>query len=156
MATGILEVHLVDAKGLKNTDSLGKSDPYVVVKYGGHERKSSVARGAGKAPKWNERLTFKAEYPGSSGHGHHKLTLRIMDKDFFSSDDFVGETSIYVEDLLAMGVENGSPAEMHPQRYRVVLADKSYCGQIQVGVTFTPKKEEVVGEDIGGWKESGF
>ncbi|KAL9676143.1 hypothetical protein QQ045_004356 [Rhodiola kirilowii] len=152
MALGILEVYVVDAKGLKDTEFLGKGDPYVVVQYRGQERRSSVAKGAGEEATWNERFTFRAEYPGS-GHGHYKLSFRIMDKDTFSSDDFLGESSIYVEDLLAMGVENGA-AEMHPQRYRVVLADRSYSGQIRVGLTFTLKAEEAVDEDTGGWNES--
>lgn len=45
---------------------------------------------------------------------------------------------IYVEDLLAVGVENGT-AELHPRKYRVVRTDQSYCGEIEVGVTFTRK-----------------
>lgn len=45
---------------------------------------------------------------------------------------------IYVEDLLALGVENGT-AEQHPSKHSVVTADQSYCGEIQVGITFTRK-----------------
>lgn len=45
---------------------------------------------------------------------------------------------IYVKDLLALGVEKGT-AELQTQKYRVVNADKSYRGEIQVGVTFTLK-----------------
>ena len=45
---------------------------------------------------------------------------------------------IYVEDLLALGAENGK-SELHPQKYRVVGADQSYCGEIEVGITFTLK-----------------
>lgn len=43
-----------------------------------------------------------------------------------------------MEDLLAIGAENGN-AELHPGKYSVVQADLSYCGEIQVGVTFTRK-----------------
>lgn len=43
---------------------------------------------------------------------------------------------IYVEDLLAKGVENGA-VELKPLKYRVVRADQSYCGEIDVGITFT-------------------
>ena len=46
--------------------------------------------GHGGNPKWNEKLTLKAEYPGSGGD--YRLYLRIMDKDTFSSDDFLGQT----------------------------------------------------------------
>ena len=45
---------------------------------------------------------------------------------------------IYVKDLLAQGVEDGA-AEIHPRKYNVVRADKSYCGEIEVGITFTLK-----------------
>jgi hypothetical protein len=45
---------------------------------------------------------------------------------------------IYVKELLEMGVETGS-AEIHPKKYSVVAADKSFRGDIQVGVTFTKK-----------------
>ena len=46
--------------------------------------------------------------------------------------------SIYVEDLMAVGVENGI-AELHPRKYSVVCKKQSYCGEIEVGVTFIPK-----------------
>jgi hypothetical protein len=45
---------------------------------------------------------------------------------------------IYAKDLLVEGVENGS-AELHPRKYSVVRADNSYCGEIEVGLTFTRK-----------------
>ncbi|KAJ6892160.1 16 kDa phloem protein 1-like [Populus alba x Populus x berolinensis] len=162
MAVGILEVKLVKAKGLGNPDFFGLScycsssstnmDPYVLVKYKSQERKSKVARGQGGRPVWNETLTFKVEYPGQGGD--YKLILKIMDRDTFSADDSVGEATIYVKDLLALGVENGT-AELQTQKYRVVNADKSYRGEIQVGVTFTLKaEEEDAGEDYGGWKQS--
>jgi hypothetical protein len=45
---------------------------------------------------------------------------------------------IYVKDLLVEGVDNGS-AELRPRKYSVVRADNSYCGEIEVGLTFTRK-----------------
>ncbi|KAJ6325242.1 hypothetical protein OIU76_012343 [Salix suchowensis] len=153
MAVGILEVKLVKAKGLGNPDFFGLScfctsltnmDPYVLVQYKSQERKSKVARGQGGRPVWNETLTFKVEFPGKDGN--YKLILKIMDKNTFSSDDSVGEATIYVKDLLALGVKNGT-AELQTQKYRVVNADKSYSGEIQA-------EEEDAGEDYGGWKQS--
>ena len=46
--------------------------------------------------------------------------------------------SIYVEDLMAVRVENGT-AELYPHKYSVVHKVQSYCGEIEVGVTFTQK-----------------
>ncbi|XP_039067122.1 16 kDa phloem protein 1-like [Hibiscus syriacus] len=114
MASGILEVFLVSAKGLDDTDFLGD----------------------GSNPSWNEKFTFRVEYPGSGGD--YKLILKIMDKDTFSSDDFIGQATIYVKDLLAIGAEKGS-AEIHPTKHSVVNAENSYRGDITVGVTFTTK-----------------
>ena len=44
--------------------------------------------------------------------------------------------NIYVEDLMAIGVENGT-AELHPLKYSVVRKDHCYCGEIEVVVTLT-------------------
>ncbi|KAJ9684267.1 hypothetical protein PVL29_016653 [Vitis rotundifolia] len=154
MTIGMLEVSLLDARGLQDTDFLGRIDPYVVIQYKNQERKSSVARGDGGSPVWNEKFTFRVEYPG--GEGQYKLVLKIMDKDTFSADDFLGQASIYLEDLLALGVENGK-AELHPCKYRVVQTDQTYCGEIRVGINFTPKvKEEKDEIQVGGWRESDY
>ncbi|XP_059458049.1 16 kDa phloem protein 1 [Corylus avellana] len=152
MAIGTLEVLLVNAKGLGDTDFLDRMDPYVLIQYKSQERKSSVARGQGGSPAWNEKFTFRVEYPGEGDQ--YKLILKIFDKDTFSVDDYIGQATIYVEDLLAVGVEKGA-SEVHPRKYSVVKSDQTYCGEIQVGVTFTQKVEEKYdGEELGGWKQS--
>ncbi|KAA8539469.1 hypothetical protein F0562_026161 [Nyssa sinensis] len=155
MAIGIMEVMLMDARGLKDAEFFGGGvDPYVLIQYKSQERKSSVARGQGSNPEWNEKFSFKVEYPGADDQ--YKLILKIMDKDTFSADDFLGEATIYLKDLLAEGVENGS-AELRASKHRVVYSDQTYCGEIRVGVTFTPKEqEEETEEDFGGWKESDY
>ncbi|XP_050385953.1 16 kDa phloem protein 1 isoform X2 [Argentina anserina] len=152
MAVGLMEVLLVNARGLGDTDIIGRMDPYVVVKYKSQEHRTSVARGQGGNPVWNERLIFRVEYPGSGEQ--YKLTFKIMDKDTFTRDDTVGEATIYVKELLELGVEKGF-AEINPKKYSVVAADKSFRGEIQVGVVFTKKAEpEFGGQAFGGWKHS--
>ncbi|XP_050209057.1 16 kDa phloem protein 1-like [Mercurialis annua] len=152
MAIGFLEVHLLNAKGLRGTDFLGKTDPYVVIQYKSQEQTSSVARDEGGCPIWNEKLIFKVEYP-SQVHDY-KLIFKIMDHDTFSADDFIGQATIYVKDLLELGVENGA-SELQSRKYCVVQEDNSYCGEIQVGIKFTLKVEEGNGEEeYGGWKQS--
>ncbi|KAM3338675.1 16 kDa phloem protein 1 isoform X1 [Capsicum galapagoense] len=151
---GIMEVNLVSARGLKNNEFWGGGiDPYVLLQYRGQERKSSTVRvGQGSKPEWNEKFTFKIEYP--SVDGQYKLILKLMDHDTFSADDYLGDATIYLKEFIELGLENGK-AEIHPKKYSVVGSDQCYCGEIQVGITFTPKKatqyEEV---EYGGWKES--
>ncbi|KAJ1389422.1 C2 domain [Sesbania bispinosa] len=154
MAIGFMEVQLLKAKGLHNTDIFGRMDPYVLIQYKSQEQRSSVAKGQGRNPIWNEKFMFRVEHPGSGNK--YKLILKIMDKDTLSRDDFVGQAIIYVEDLLAQGVENGG-AKLQPLKYRVVRENQSYCGEITVGITFTPKVEDkFIEEEIGGWKDSDY
>ncbi|XP_047158964.1 elicitor-responsive protein 1-like [Vigna umbellata] len=89
MAIGFMQVHLVKAKGLHNSDIIGEMDPYVLIQYKDQEQRSSVAIGQGKNPVWNEKFMFKVEYPLSNHQ--HKIILKIMDQDLYT-DDFVGES----------------------------------------------------------------
>lgn len=50
---------------------------------------SLINAGQGSKPEWNEKFTFKIEYP--SVDGQYKLILKLMDHDTFSSDDYLGE-----------------------------------------------------------------
>ncbi|MCL7031785.1 hypothetical protein MKW94_004798 [Papaver nudicaule] len=141
MTRGVLEVLLVDACILKDTDLIGKMDPYVVIKFGDQKRKSTVARRQGKTPVWNEKIKFDImDYAGNTSDEHHppqyKLNLKIMDKDTFSKDDFVGELTICVDHLLAQGMVNGK-ADVYPFNYSIVGSKQSENGEIRVGLAFT-------------------
>ncbi|KAH7659758.1 C2 domain-containing protein, partial [Dioscorea alata] len=103
-------------------------------------------------PSWNETFKFQVQNAGAADH-HQKLVLRIMDKDIFNADDFVGKATINVADVISLGVEKGN-SELHPCKYSVVLADMTYCGEIRVGVKFTLKMEEEIVEEFGGWKHN--
>ncbi|KAG2592858.1 hypothetical protein PVAP13_5NG582800 [Panicum virgatum] len=149
MGKGVLEVHLVDARGLSGSDFLGKIDPYVIVQYRSQERKSSVARDQGRNPCWNE--VFKFQINSSASSAQHKLILRIMDHDHFSSDDFLGEATIDVTDIISLGAERGS-YHLNAGKHNVVLADSTYHGEIKVGITFTAAQVEEDDEDFGGWR----
>ncbi|KEH28255.1 elicitor-responsive-like protein [Medicago truncatula] len=138
MAIGIMEVHLVKAKGLNSTCFFGgMEDPYVLIQYQGQEHRSRVAKGRGRNHVWDEIFMFKVENNIGS-NDKNKVILKIMDKDSFSADDFIGQATIYCKDLLAQGVQNGV-AKLPPLKYRVVRADQSYRGEIDVSITFTPK-----------------
>ncbi|KAL8102950.1 16 kDa phloem protein 1-like [Apium graveolens] len=155
MVTGVMEVTLVKARGLKNTHFIfgGKIDPYVVIRYNNQEHRSSVAKGQGSTPVWNEKIAFRVEYPGAGPDDEHKLLLSIMDKDTVSADDFLGQSTIYLKDLFELGVEKGTAVE-EPTRYSVVDSNQIYSGEIQVGITFTAKVGAEDGDDFGGWRES--
>ncbi|KAL0725586.1 hypothetical protein Bca4012_040185 [Brassica carinata] len=153
MAVGILEVNLISGKGLKRSDFLGKIDPYVEIQYKGQTRKSSVVKDGGRNPTWNEKLKLRAEFPGSGTD--YKLIIKVMDRDTFSADDFIGEATVYVKELLEMGVENGK-MELRPTKYNVVDSDLSFVGEITIGLSYSVTQEKGEGEQFGGWKHSQF
>ncbi|OEL17477.1 Elicitor-responsive protein 3 [Dichanthelium oligosanthes] len=137
MVHGTLEVLLVGAKGLENTDYLCNMDPYAILKCRSQEQKSSIATGCnmimhtgkGTSPEWNENFVFTVSDKTTD------LLIKLMDSDTGTTDDFVGEATIPLE---AVYTERSIP----PTIYNVVKGEK-YCGEIKVGLTFTP---EVVSE----------
>ncbi|XBI47457.1 hypothetical protein VPH35_111399 [Triticum aestivum] len=87
MVHGTLEVLLVGAKGLENTDYLCNMDPYALLKCRSQEQRSSIASGKGSNPEWNESFVFTV-----SDHAT-ELVIKLMDSDSGTSDDFVGEAT---------------------------------------------------------------
>ena len=48
---------LIEAKDLKKTDLIGKSDPYAVISYNGQKEKTSVQNNT-QNPEWNHAADF--------------------------------------------------------------------------------------------------
>ncbi|KAL0411983.1 UNVERIFIED_CONTAM: Elicitor-responsive protein 3 [Sesamum latifolium] len=143
MSQGTLEVLLVSAKGLDDTDFLSSTDPYAILTCRTQEKKSSVASGAGSSPEWNETFLFTVS------HGVTELKIKILDKDTFTDDDFLGEVTIPLEPVFA-------EESIEPMSYRVVK-DEEYRGEIRVGLKFTHQRSrdtEFGVEEFGGWKQS--
>ncbi|XP_022996373.1 elicitor-responsive protein 3-like [Cucurbita maxima] len=145
MPAGTLEVLLISAKGLENTDFLCDMDPYVVLTCRSQEQKSSVASGKGSEPEWNETFVF------TISDGAEEITLKILDSDSGTQDDFVGEVTIPLEPVY---LEKTLPATPYN-----VVKDAEYRGEIRVGLTFAPEERTATdfqGEDeaYGGWKQS--
>ncbi|XP_019447673.1 PREDICTED: elicitor-responsive protein 3-like [Lupinus angustifolius] len=144
MPQGTLEVFLVSANGLENTDFLCNMDPFVQLICRTQEQKSSIASGKGSDPEWNENFIFNLS------EGVSELTLKIMDSDTGTAHDLVGEVSIPLEPLFIEG-------NLPPTVYNVVK-DGQYCGEIKVGLSFRPEDQRSRGleENFGGWKESAY
>ncbi|KAF7012410.1 hypothetical protein CFC21_026603 [Triticum aestivum] len=141
MVRGKLEVLLVSAKGLDDSDFFNSMDPYVILTCRSHEQKSTVASGAGSEPEWNETFVFAV-----SGDAP-ELRVKIMDSDALSADDLVGEACIPLEAVLQEG-------SLPPAVHRVVK-DEEYRGEIKIALTFTPAEEnEEEEESYGGWNQS--
>ncbi|CAK7348034.1 unnamed protein product [Dovyalis caffra] len=147
MPEGTLQVLLVGAKGLENTDFLTNIDPYVLLTCRTQEQRSSVASGQGSEPEWNETFVF------TISEGTSELVLKIMDRDTLTVDDYLGKASISLQPLF---MEGNLPTTAYS-----VVKDEEYRGQISVGLSFTPERRTSRGFDVeeesyGGWKESAY
>ncbi|KAI5655536.1 hypothetical protein M9H77_32723 [Catharanthus roseus] len=147
MTRGTLEVQLAGARGLENTDLLKKMDPYAIITCRTQEKKSSVATGKGSNPEWNE--TFLFTIAGNTP----EITIKIMDSDSGSADDFVGEAIVPLDPCFAQG---NTPMKT----YNVVKGDK-FKGEVRVGLVFTPEQVRDRGfsmqeGNMGGWRESSY
>ncbi|MCE3050543.1 hypothetical protein HAX54_047485, partial [Datura stramonium] len=143
MPTGTLEVFLANAKGLEEQNWLTSMNPYVIITCRTQEKKSGVAEGEGTEPEWNETFIF------TISRDVEEITLKIMDKDTFSSDDFIGQSTIPLHEVLR-------EVEVPARSYNVVK-DEEFCGEIKLGLTFTAKSGSNRGsdeEEYGGRRKS--
>ncbi|CAG8588792.1 5461_t:CDS:2 [Ambispora gerdemannii] len=91
----IIMRRIVEAKNLKDTDFIGKSDPYVELWIEkGYKQKTTVKDGT-LNPVWNEDFKFNI-------HGEHTLHLKVLDKDI-TEDDKIGEAKVDLKEVFSKG-----------------------------------------------------
>ncbi|KAI3927309.1 hypothetical protein MKW98_008011 [Papaver atlanticum] len=122
MPRGTLEVILISAKGLENTDFLSNMDPYAVLTCRTQENKSTVASGQGSDPNWNESFIF------TISEGASELVIKLWDRDTFSADDVIGQATIPLEPVFE--------GESVPDGVYNVVKDEEYCGEIKLILIF--------------------
>ncbi|MCE3052257.1 hypothetical protein HAX54_052014 [Datura stramonium] len=127
MPHGQLEVFIGHARGLEDQNWLTDMNPYVVVTCRTEEKKSSTASGEGENPEWNETFLFTVT------RGCDEVHIKIMDENTFKDDDFIGETTLSLEEVFDKG-------EIETNMYELYKDDES-CGSINIGLTFTDRDE---------------
>ncbi|KAI8138157.1 C2 domain-containing protein [Fennellomyces sp. T-0311] len=85
---GVLSVTVVEAKNLKNEDTIGHNDPFVELWLDeDYKQKTAVLKNADE-PQWNETFTFNIE----EGSKVHKLHFKVLDKDKLDTEK-IGDAS---------------------------------------------------------------
>lgn len=98
-----LSITVHSARGLPDTDTIGKADPYVVVKVGNNkEKRTSVQKNSGSNPHWNETLRFDG-----ISNDDKIIKFIVMDKDLVGSDDLMGSAEYQFTSLGAGGTFTG-------------------------------------------------
>jgi hypothetical protein len=129
---GQLSVKLHSASGLKAKDINGKSDPYVIFKFGTEAEVCSNVKGKTLTPQWEESFVI-SERMSATHMLSGKLSVTVMDKDagavhdmFDSTDDKLGEC------VVSLSVLDGKPSHEFKQQ----LSPK---GMIHFTVSFSPR-----------------
>lgn len=85
-------------KGLlyKDTDFIGKMDPYVVIKYQKKLYFTETCKGGGKEPVWTKSFTLDIHSIDD------EIQLFCYEKDWIMKDDKIGQATIPVRNLLSI------------------------------------------------------
>ncbi|XVF33329.1 hypothetical protein REPUB_Repub17cG0159000 [Reevesia pubescens] len=138
MKEGILEVLVVNAEDIRHTNLIGTPAYYVILQCGTQEYRSKISSGKHEKVLWNQK--FKFDFPESEWENSTHITFKIMDKEFFRDNGFVGETIIHLGGIITEGTDRGF-IEVRPAPYNVMLEDDTYKGQIKIGFKFIAQKE---------------
>lgn len=97
--TGSLIIKPTSARLTRDTEFLGKMDPYCVVKLGNQKQRTATHHSAGKFPSWRESIVFRRTY-------EDMITFEVWDSDSASADDIIGEGTIPIHSILTVGSYN--------------------------------------------------
>lgn len=87
----ILDVRVDRAVLVRDTEVIGKMDPFVEFKLGAQTRRTSVKDEGGKEPKWNELYTIPIV------NALDPLKITVLDEDV-TTDDIVGSAELDMGD----------------------------------------------------------
>merc|ERR1711915_1157426 len=94
IADGVLNVEIIEASKLVNKDMIGKSDPYVKLKFKKDEFISKKVRNS-LEPKWN----FSVPLQISNKDGKEVMEITVYDDDF-GAENFIGSLVLPLSKLL--------------------------------------------------------
>ncbi|KAI5071608.1 hypothetical protein GOP47_0013859 [Adiantum capillus-veneris] len=126
MPEGTIEVQLIRGHGLKDVETFGKSDPYVVLSCGHVTHRTRTMHDAGSNPIWNQNFLF--EVP----HGVENLSLAIYDFEGHGRDEAMGSSLISLAEVYEQ-------REIAPANYKVRLRNGRNHGEVELGLKFFPK-----------------
>ncbi|KAI0818342.1 C2 domain-containing protein [Xylaria sp. FL0064] len=97
---GVMRLHFKSARGLRNFETMGKSDPYVRVLLSGIEKGRTVTYRNTLDPEWDEVIYVPMH------SARDKLTLDVMDAEKMGKDRSLGLVEVFAGDYMERD-ENG-------------------------------------------------
>ncbi|RDL36872.1 C2 (Calcium CaLB) [Venustampulla echinocandica] len=97
---GVMRFHFINAKDLRNLETLGKSDPYVRVLLSGIEKGRTVTFQNNLNPDWDEVIYVPVHST------RERLTLEVMDQETMGDDRSLGSIQVLASEYVQQA-ENG-------------------------------------------------
>ncbi|KAI1124715.1 C2 domain-containing protein [Nemania abortiva] len=150
---GVMRLHFKSAHGLRNFETMGKSDPYVRVLLSGIEKGRTVTHRNTLDPEWDEVIYVPMH------SARDRLTLDVMDAEKMGKDRSLGLVEVFAGDYMNQD-ENGAwlvNDEKKTQESGLRLHGKGIeKGVLSYTVSFfpclniaDPEEEETEGEAAG-------
>ncbi|KAI0873036.1 C2 domain-containing protein [Hypoxylon argillaceum] len=98
---GVMRLHFKKAHGLRNFETMGKSDPYVRVLLSGIEKGRTVTHRNTLDPEWDEVIYVPMH------SARDRLTLDVMDAEKMGKDRSLGLVEVFAGDYMNQA-ENGA------------------------------------------------
>ena len=81
--SGTLKLHVIEAKLTRDTEFLGKMDPFAKIETRHQVVRTRTINSAGKTPKWEQEFDIDVKYIGDD------MTVTVYDEDV-TTNDLVG------------------------------------------------------------------
>ncbi|KAI0390963.1 C2 domain-containing protein [Xylariaceae sp. FL0594] len=91
---GVMRLHFQGARGLRNFETMGKSDPYVRVLLSGIEKGRTVTHRNTLDPEWDEVIYVPMH------SARDRLTLEVMDAEKMGKDRSLGLVEVFAGDYM--------------------------------------------------------
>ncbi|KAG4220512.1 hypothetical protein PC116_g31009, partial [Phytophthora cactorum] len=92
---GVMRLHFMSARELRNFETMGKSDPYVRVLLSGIEKGRTVTHRNTLKPEWDEVIYVPMHSP------RDRLTLEVMDAEKMGKDRSLGLVEVFAGDYIS-------------------------------------------------------
>ena len=110
MPPGRLEVNVLDAIRLKDTQTFGKQDPYVKIFCGAHRERTKTHTDGGTKPRWNERFLLALRGDET------ELEAEVWNENQMVSDNLISRCTIPLSEVFEKGVQDVQARVMDKKR----------------------------------------
>merc|ERR1711909_9896 len=138
-----LHIKVHKARNLENLDDFGKSDPFVIVRFGSEETKSETINNS-LNPEWEFHTQYHVDETSPE-----TLQIKVMDDDYGKAE-LIGDLTLDVKTIMEKGQMLNQWMPLDKSKNGEVLVSTEYTNTGNSGFNVENNKPEIFTEkDIG-------